>query len=408
MRIAIVHDYLPGYAGSERCLEQIIKLYPSADLFALVDFIPDAERGFLLHKPVTTSFLQKIPFIERIFRKLLPLMPLAIEQFDLSAYDLILSSSHAVAKGVIVGPDQVHLSYVYSPMRYAWDLQHQYLRESRLERGPLSWVARAMLHRLRVWDCRTSNGVDQFVAISQFIARRIHKVYRRQAQVIYPPVDIERFTVHRAKEDYYLTASRLVPYKHTELIVRAFNALPERHLIVIGDGPELTRLRQIAKSNVQFLGYQPFETLRHHMQRARAFVFAAEEDFGIVTVEAQACGTPVIAYGKGGATETVVPGVTGVFFDEQTDASLLLALKEFEARERDFDPDVIRSNATRFGMARFADEFRAAVERAIRSSCGSHDWPDGHWSIPVENVRGEFQAVDLCGVEDEPQNSKWR
>ncbi|HMH56968.1 MAG TPA: glycosyltransferase, partial [Gemmatimonadales bacterium] len=225
MKIAIVHDWLVTYAGAERVLEQMLALYPDADLYSLIDFLPETERQFLRGKPVGTSFLQRIPGIRRGYRRFLPLMPLAIEQFDLSAYDLVVSSSYAVAKGVLTGPDQPHLCMCYSPARYAWDLQDQYLRETGLDHGVRGVLARWMLHRFRLWDARTANGVDRFIAISQFIARRIWKAYRRQSTVVYPPVDVEGFTPGGARDDFYVTASRLVPYKRVDLIVEAFAAM---------------------------------------------------------------------------------------------------------------------------------------------------------------------------------------
>lgn len=365
VRVAIVHEWLSTYAGSERVLEQMIGVFPDADLFAVVDFLPDDRRGFVLGKMARTTFIQRLPFARTKFRAYLPLMPLAIEQLDLSAYDVVITSSHAVAKGVITGPDQLHLCMCYSPIRYAWDLQHQYLRETGATRGPKSWIARALLHQIRLWDARTAHGVDEFIAISHFIARRVKKVYGRSSTVIYPPVSLDRFRLHEKKEDYYLTASRLVPYKKVDMIVEAFASMPDKKLIVIGDGPEMAKVRDRAGPNVTIMGVQSDEVLRSHMQRAKAFVFAAEEDFGIVVLEAQACGTPVIAYAKGGALETVRPlgGVTptGVFFREQTVACLRDAVARFESSQWDFDAAAIRMHAARFGEDRFRDEFRSFV-----------------------------------------------
>ncbi len=361
MRLALVHDWFTVYAGAERVVEQILRLFPQADVYALVDFLKEEERGFLQGKRAQVSFIQRLPRARQRYRTYLPLMPLAIEQFDLRGYDLVISSSHAVAKGVITGPDQLHICYCHSPMRYAWDLQHQYLKESGLERGTKSWIARALLHYLRLWDSRTANGVDVFIANSRYIARRILKVYRREAEVIYPPVDVEAFTLRQDKEDFYLTASRMVPYKRIDLIVEAFSQMPDRRLVVIGDGPEMPKVRAKAGPNVTLLGYQPFEVLRDYMQRAKAFVFAAEEDFGIVPVEAQACGTPVIAFGKGGVVETVVAGETGIFFQDQSVPSLIKAVEEFE--KLSFDPLRVRKNAERFSSERFRREFAALIER---------------------------------------------
>lgn len=370
LKITIVHEWFVTYAGSERVVEQILNLFPHADLFAVVDFLNDSQRGFIQNKPVKTTFIQKLPFAKAKFRQYLPLMPLAIEQLDLSAYDLIISSSHAVAKGVLTSPHQLHISYVHSPIRYAWDLQHQYLKESNLERGIKSWIARWILHQIRIWDTRTANGVDLFVSNSEFIARRIHKVYRRSATVIYPPVDLQNYTLCKQKHEFYLTASRLVPYKRIDLIVEAFSQMGDRSLIVIGDGEQMAKIRAKASSNIKFLGHLEPEALREYMQKARAFVFAAEEDFGITPVEAQACGTPVIAYGRGGVCESVrgldCDRPTGVFFVEQTVASIRAAVLEFEQNSDRILPTTCHENAMRFSTERFQTEFLEFVEQAWR------------------------------------------
>jgi glycosyltransferase involved in cell wall biosynthesis len=368
IRIAIVHEWFVNYAGSERVVEQILNLFPHADLFAVVDFLDDSKRGFIQNKKVTTTFIQNLPFAKIKFRQYLPLMPLAIEQIDLSAYDLIISSSHAVAKGVLTSPNQLHISYVHSPIRYAWDLQHQYLQESNLEKGFKSWIARWILHQIRLWDYRTANGVDLFIANSQFIARRIQKVYRRDAEVIYPPVDLQNYSLQEQKQNFYLTASRLVPYKRIDLIVEAFAGLGDRQLIVIGDGEQMAKIRAKAGRNVKFLGHREPEELREYMQNAKAFVFAAEEDFGITPVEAQACGTPVIAYGRGGVKESVIgldsDRPTGVFFGSQTVESIRGAIIEFENLGDRISPIVCRDNAMRFSTERFQREFLFFVKQA--------------------------------------------
>ncbi|MED2790588.1 glycosyltransferase family 4 protein [Bacillus wiedmannii] len=370
MKIAIVHDWLVTYAGAEKVLEQMLEVFPEADLFSLVDFLDEKERGFIKNKEVSTTFVQKLPFAKKKYRNYLPLMPLAIEQLDLSKYDVILSSSHAVAKGVLTGPDQLHISYVHSPIRYAWDLQHQYLKEANLEKGLKGLLTKSILHKIRNWDYRTANGVDYFIGNSRFIGRRIWKVYRRESEVIYPPVDISAFTLHEQKEDFYMTASRMVPYKKIDLIVEAFAHMPDKKLIVIGDGPDFEKIKAKAKSNVQLLGYQSFEVLKSHMQRAKAFVFAAEEDFGITPVEAQACGTPVITYGKGGATETVLDlnyeKPTGLFFKEQTVESIVEKVNEFEKSYDKFIPSNCRENAIRFSPERFREEIRSIVEEKYK------------------------------------------
>ena len=371
MKVAIVHEWFVNYAGSEKVVEEILKVFPQADLFALVDFLADDERGFLGGRRVRTSFIQRLPKARNAFRNYLPLMPLAVEQFDLSAYDLVISSNHAVAKGVITGPGQVHVSYVHTPIRYAWDLQHQYLRESGLEKGLRAWIARLLLHYLRLWDSRTTHGVDAFLANSEYVARRIRKTYGRDSKVVYPPVDIARFAMRTGKEDFYLAASRMVPYKRMPMIVQAFAAMPERQLVVIGDGPELERVKALARDagNVKILGYQSTEVLADYMARARALVFAAEEDFGITPVEAQACGTPVIAYGAGGVLETVMSSAnperrTGLFFHKQTADAVRNAVYEFEAAG-EFRAEVCRANAERFSVKNFRQRLHQTVESVL-------------------------------------------
>jgi glycosyltransferase involved in cell wall biosynthesis len=364
MKIAIVHDWLVTYAGAERVLEQMLACYPDADLFSVVDFVPPQERGFLQGKTPQTTFIQKLPGAKTRYRSYLPLMPLAIEQLNLSGYDLILSSSHAVAKGVLVSPDQLHLCMCYTPIRYAWDLQHQYLQESGLLRGPKAWAARWLLHKMRLWDSRTAHGVDQFIAISHYIARRIQKTYRRDAVVIYPPVDTDFFVPpapNTAPGGYYLTASRMVPYKKMATIVEAFKHLPDQQLIVIGDGPDMAKSQAAAGPNVQLLGRQSAASLLGYLQNAQAFIFAAEEDFGIAPIEAQACGTPVIAYGKGAARETIRAD-TGLFFDEQTPQAIAAAVTQMVSQRTHFTEENCRANALRFSAAQFRQNFVPLVE----------------------------------------------
>lgn len=367
MRVAIIHDWLVRYAGAERVLTEILRLFPNADVFSVVDFMSDEERQLLGGRRSSPSFVQRLPLAKKHYRQYALLMPLAVEQFDLSPYDIVISSSHAVAKGVLVHPHQLHVSYVHTPMRYAWDLQNVYLEQAGLARGARGLFARILMHYLRLWDLRTANGVDVFVANSMFVARRIAKVYRRSAVVIHPPVDVDAFPLGHRKEEFYLTVSRLVPYKRVDLIVEAFARMSDRRLIVIGDGPEMARVRAKAASNVTILGHQPSEVVRDCMQHARAFVFAAEEDFGIAPVEAQACGTPVIAFGRGGATETIISGRTGILFPEQTTESLSDGVREFEAVAPSFDRFLLRRNAERFSPVRFRREFATLVEREWKS-----------------------------------------
>jgi glycosyltransferase involved in cell wall biosynthesis len=397
-RVAIVHDWLVTYAGAERVLEQIIDCFPDADLFSVVDFFEDKDRKHLRGKRATTSFIQRLPKARTKYRAYLPLMPLAIEQLDVSGYDVVISSSHAVAKGVLTGPDQFHISYVHSPIRYAWDLQHQYLQESHLTRGPKSMLARLILHYIRNWDVRTANSVDQFVANSSFIARRIHKVYQRDAEVVFPPVDVDSFELETRKEDFYLTASRLVPYKKIDLIVEAFSRMPEKRLVVIGDGPDMQKVRAKAGPNVEVMGYQPFSVLHDRMRRAKAFVFAAEEDFGISVVEAQACGTPVIAYGKGGALETVIDAgtqPTGLFFDEQRAESIIAAVEAFERDPARFRAEDCRTNAERFSAAHFREQFFARVARAVPAIAAA-----GPARVTTPNAQGGNDGGGVPSVQD--------
>ncbi len=368
MKIAIVHEWLVTLGGSEKVVEQIVSVFPEADIFTLVDFLPDRDRQFLVGKQIKTSIIQHLPLARKYYRQYLPIMPLVIEQFDLSNYDLVLSSNHAVAKGVLTGPHQLHISYFHSPMRYAWDMQHQYLNEARLNKGFFTWPMRWLFHYLRMWDYRTSHGVDYFIANSEFVARRIWKAYRREAKVIYPPVQIDKFNLLAKKEAYYLAASRMVPYKKMGLIVEAFNRMPDKHLILIGDGPEFHKIRSIAGRNIEVLGYQPDKELQHYMQGARAFVFAAVEDFGIIPVEAQACGTPVIAFQQGGALETV-RGLeqnepTGVFFSEQKADAIIEAITAFEKHGSEISPENCRKNSEGFSSQRFCSEYAQFVKEA--------------------------------------------
>lgn len=377
LKIAIIHDWFVTYAGAERVVEQILALYPAADLYSVVDFLPDNDRhAFGMH--TNTSFIQHLPFARTKYRSYLPLMPYAVDRFDLSAYDLILSSSHAVAKGVRKSADQLHICYCHTPMRYAWDLRGQYLKESGLDKGWKGYLAERLLNRLQTWDTFTSTRVDYFIANSHYIADRIKRAYGRESTVIYPPVDTDRFTCSAEKEAFYLSASRMVPYKKMDLIVEAFSLMRDKRLTVVGDGPDFEKIRARAGKNVEFVGYQSSDALRTLMQSTQAFIFAAEEDFGIIPVEAQACGTPVIAFGKGGVTETVIPlqnaedsgqsssiKPTGVFFDTQTVGALIGAVQRFERNRHVFDPASIRKNAEKFSRERFRREYKNFVESRL-------------------------------------------
>ena len=302
----------------KKCLRPSLGEFPDADVYSLIDYLPAEHRAGLLGKAVRTTYMQRIPFISSLYKYALSLMPFAIEQLDLSGYDIIISNCHAVAKGVITGPDQLHICYCYSPMRYAWDLQTQYL----FEFGDPTWPSEpdravAIAPDPELGLSRAQN-VDHFIACSAYIGRRIKKAYNRNSTVIYPNVAVDKFVIGEPRGDFYLTSSRMVPYKKMHLIVEAFSKMPDRTLVVIGAGPQFRRCQALAGPNVKMLGYQSNAVLLQYMQKARAFIFAAEEDFGITPVEAQACGTPVLAFGRGGASETVLDGVTGLLFHEQS------------------------------------------------------------------------------------------
>ncbi len=374
MRVAVVHDWLVIYGGAERVLEHILDMYPMADIFSLIDFVPPSQRHFLRGKIPITSFIQNIPGAEKHYRKMLPLFPMAIEQLDLSAYDLVISSSYCVAKGVLTGPNQVHVCYCHSPMRYAWDHYHEYLREMHLLTGPKSWFARWQLHKIRSWDVTANNSVDHFVANSKFVARRISKYYGRTSAVVNPPVDTKLFELETDKSDYYVAAGRFVPFKRIDLVAEAFSDMPDKRLVLLGDGPEMDKIRNKAGPNVEFPGFQPAATVRQYLARAKAFIFPSEEDFGIVPVEAMACGTPVLAFAKGGALETVI-GLddpagrrpTGLFFNEQSARAIMDAVISFEKLSGVFDPGYIHTHASFFSIDNFKSRFAAQVDSAMAS-----------------------------------------
>jgi glycosyltransferase involved in cell wall biosynthesis len=367
-RIAVVHDWLLDYSGAERVLAEIIACFPRADLFALFDCMSEAERTMLGGRHAQTTFLQRMPGIASHHQQYLPLMPFAIEQLDLTGYDLILSSSHAVAKGVIVSPDALDICYIHSPMRYAFDMKFTYLREGRMERGVRGAALRWLLHRLRLWDQASSAGVDHYVAASRFAARRVLKAYRREAQVIYPPVDVELFQPAAEREDYYVTVARFMPFKRVELMVGAFAQLPGRRLVVIGDGPEFNRVKALAGHNVELTGRLAPAAVHERVRRARAFLFASIDDFGIAPVEALAAGTPVIALRRGGVAESVTglesDSPTGVFFEEATEPAIVAAIRTFEANAGRFSAEACRARAQRFSAQRFREEFSRFVSQA--------------------------------------------
>ncbi|HVE48317.1 MAG TPA: glycosyltransferase [Casimicrobiaceae bacterium] len=366
MKVALVHDWLDTWAGGEQVLHEIAALYPGAPLFTLVDFFSPTLRAQLGHRVIHPSFIQRLPFARSSFRRYLALFPRAIESLDVSAFDLVVSSSHAVAKGVRTHERQLHICYCFSPMRYAWDLRDQYLSQVGLDRGMRGHLAGRLLDRLAQWDRRTSDRVDEFVAISQHIAQRIRRCYDRTAEVIYPPVTIAALDRPIARRNgLYVTVSRLVPYKRLDTIAAAFRMLPDRELVIIGEGPERARIEAAAGPNVRVAG-QLDDTQRDELlAQARAFVFAAEEDFGIAPIEAQAFGTPVIALRKGAVIETIAgldsARPTGVFFDEPTPEAIVAAVRTFESNADRIDPQACRNNAARFSTQRFRDEFAAFV-----------------------------------------------
>lgn len=372
LRIALVHEWLTPKAtgGSELVVQEILR-WLDADLYALIDFESTNLNSYLYKRQIGTTFLQHFPYAQDGVQKYLPLLPLAIEQLELQNYDIILSSSHCVAKGALTCAHQLHVCYCHAPLRYAWDLTFDYLQSSRAGTGLPGIMTRYLLHRLRQWDVITANRVDYFIANSRNTARRIWRCYRREAEVIYPPVNTERFQFQAQKEDYYLTVSRLVSYKKIPLIVEAFNQ-SGRSLVVIGEGAELPLIRQMAKPNIKVLGWQPDEVVEQYMARAKAFVHAAYEDFGIAPVEAQACGTPVIAFGSGGTLETVrdfrehEEKATGVLFSEQTVAALVDAIALFEQHQQHFHPEVVRSHALMFNPAVFQQRYLKFLERCYQ------------------------------------------
>ncbi|MBD3321005.1 MAG: glycosyltransferase [Chitinivibrionales bacterium] len=362
MKSAIIHEWLVTVAGAESVLQSIHSLYPG-DIFALFHDPEGIKNTRWQDVTVTASMLQHMPWAAKHHRIYLPLFPMAVEQFDLREYKLILSSSYAVCKGILNSSDQLHICYCHSPMRYVWDLTFEYLETAGLDKGLKSFLVRLIFHYIRMWDAISSKRVNHFIANSKYIANRIRKCYNRDATVIYPPVDVDRFRISDRRDNYFITISRLVPYKRIDLIIRAFNEL-ELPLVIIGDGPSKKQLMKISKKNISFLGHLPSPQLDEHLRNARAFVFSAEEDFGIVNVEAQASGIPVIAYGRGGALETVVEGQTGIFFYNQNYWSIVSAIKKFLKNEDTFEPLIIRKNAEKFPRSRFEREFRAFVDNA--------------------------------------------
>lgn len=367
MKKALIHDWYYVNGGAEKVVRSINNIWGDFDHFALIDFLNEKDRKIILKGAnVNTSFIQKLPTSKKNHRKFLQFFPYAIEKFDLSDYNLIISSSSSIAKGVKTNQNQLHICYCHSPMRYAWDLQDQYLENLRFKSKILKMYVKWVLKRMRKWDLTSNKNIDYFVANSNYIAERINRIYNRNATVIYPPVDTEKFQLEMNKENYYLAASRLVQYKNIDVIVEAFNKMPEKELVVIGKGPEFNKIKKNAKENVRLLGFVPEGEMINYMQKAKAFIFAAEEDFGIVTVEAQACGTPVVAFDKGGSSEIIVKNETGVFFKEQNPEAIMDSIAKFENIKFDFKK--ISRNAERFNKERFEKEFRSFVNDRINKN----------------------------------------
>jgi len=360
LKTAIAHEWFISHMGSEKCVESFVNIWNDADIFCIVDFLNDTDRKNILQgKKTTKSIIQNFPMAEKYFRSYLPFFPYAVEQLDISNYDLIISSAHSAIKGILSNANQLHICYCHTPIRYAWDLYNQYMKS--LGNGLLTQIPKYFLHRIRIWDYTTANRVDYFIANSRHIQKRIKKIYNRESEVIYPPVDVEKFGLYNNKEDFFLTAARFVPYKKIDLIVKAFTMLRDKKLVVIGEGQDFELLKKIATPNIEFIGHQPFDKLKYYMQRAKAFLYAAEEDFGITVVEALSCGTPVIAYKTGGTGETVENGKTGVLFSQQTSECIRDAVIEFEKLEPTLKSDYIYNSTLEFSRKNFEDKMRNFV-----------------------------------------------
>ncbi|MBU3023755.1 glycosyltransferase [Aestuariibacter sp. A3R04] len=376
--VGIVHDWLPVLGGAEKVLEQFISIFPESELYTLFNFLNEEDEAFLKAKKINVSRLNKLPYVEKYYRNLLMMCTRHIEQFDVSKHDIVLSSSAALAKGVLTNVDQPHVCYMHSPARYAWDLSHEYLRDIQGRFAFLKReIAKELIYKFRTWDQRSVNTIDSIIANSQFIQRRIYKVYKRHSTVIYPPVNIDKFSLHEGpRDDYFVTASRLVSYKKIDLIVKAFTRMPDKKLVVIGDGPEMNYLKKIATPNIELVGYQELEPMISLIQNAKAFVFAAFEDFGILPVEAQACGTPVICLSKGGTSETVRPlggqnYPTGVWFDNQHEDDIVTAVERFEKNIDKFSHQECRAFAESFGNERFASEMASFISNGMNHGFGN-------------------------------------
>ena len=390
MKVAIVHDWCVAYGGAERILEHIIDCFPAADIYSVIDFLPSEQRDFLRGKTPRTSFLQKFPFISKLYRKLTFLVPLAIKQFDFADYDLVISNSHCVAKGVLTGPTQIHVCYCHSPMTCAWDHYHEYQTELKPTRSPKSWFPPWKLHRVRNQDLQTSNSVDQFIVNSGFARDRIRKFYHRESSLVFPPVDTSFFKLDLNKQDYYVAVGRFVPSNRLDLAIEAFNAMPDKRLVIVGDGPELARLKPNAASNIEFAGLLSAKAVRSYLARAQALIFPSDEEFGKLPIEAQACGTPVIAFSSNGALESIVgfgtaearyKAPTGMFFHEQNASSLRACVENFEATLDQFSPTAISKHAQRFEIKSFKEALCEEVVTAMMKRSNGGDVGDLEYPV---------------------------
>jgi len=397
LKIAIVHDWLVGYAGGEMVTEQILHMFPQADLFALVDFVPESNRGILVGRTPKTSFIQKLPFARTKYRTYLPFLPYATEQFDLSDYDLIISSNLAVTHGVLTSAEQLHLCYFNNTMIYAWDLYHHYLKVGGLTKGLRSLIAKAVMHYIRIWDASTAHRADKLIANSAYMGRRLMKQYGRESTVIFPPVDVERFSLHPDKEDYFIVVARLVPFKRIDIVVDAFNRMPDRKLKIVGGGPDMETLSRRAGGNIEFVGQVPLDRVNDYVRLARALIQPSVEPFGISVIEAQATGTPIIAYRGAASPEIVKEGKTGVSFNRREPEALVDAVREFEGVEADFDPRVLRAHAEEFSIQRFRERFmdfvKAEAERHFSGAVGT----DETRTLPVKR---RWTSPELTAEDD--------
>jgi glycosyltransferase involved in cell wall biosynthesis len=361
MKVALVHDWLTGMRGGEKCLEVLCELFPDAPIYTLLHNKGSMSQA-IESKRIVTSFIDRLPAKKKQYRKYLPLFPFAVAQFDLSEYDLVISTSHAVVKNVKVRNGAVHICYCFTPMRYVWDMYDQYFGK-----GKAGFMTRAAMKivapMLRWWDVKTSSHVTYFIAISEEVRKRIRRHYSREAEMIYPPVDTEQFQLSATDEDFYLIVSALVPYKRVDLAVEAFNENGKR-LIIAGTGPESEKLKSMANPNIEFLGWQSDDELARLYGRCTALIFPGVEDFGIVPLEAQASGKPVIAFGQGGALETIIEGTTGLFFHRQTAESLQESILKSSLIK--FNPPAIRQHALQFSRTNFRQKIKQSIDDKVR------------------------------------------